>query len=322
MVVHCKGGLGRAGMMAARLLVELGANPDAAIKEVRRARKGAIETPAQLALVRRTTPVIDVEAIDAARLQKVGRQTGSNPGGVYEDGNGRRYYVKTLDSPAQARNEILAARLYLLAGAPTLTYVRASDPAQVATELVELQKKSIAEFDEDELKQARRWFGVHTWTANWDAAGFLGENQGVVAGVVTTLDVGGALAFRAQGDPKGKAFGTSVNELETLRSDADNPHAIKLFAGMSAVEINEAIAVVTRIPDAAIMRVIVENGGGEALADKMIARKADMAGWKGVRIERRLHQGRQRGNGGGDLAARPPDFTSSQPCHGSGIEGS
>jgi hypothetical protein len=53
-VVHCKGGLGRAGMFAARLLVELGMDPEQAIKEVRRARKGAIETPSQLALVRRT----------------------------------------------------------------------------------------------------------------------------------------------------------------------------------------------------------------------------------------------------------------------------
>jgi hypothetical protein len=53
-LVHCKGGLGRAGMIAARLLVELGMQPDAAIHAVRRARKGAIETPAQLALVRQT----------------------------------------------------------------------------------------------------------------------------------------------------------------------------------------------------------------------------------------------------------------------------
>jgi hypothetical protein len=185
--------------------------------------------------------------------------------------------VKTLESAAHARNEILAAKLYQLAGAPTLTYVSAKEPNQVATELVELEKKHIAEFNGDELKQARRWLGVHAWTANWDAAGFHGENQGVVAGVVTTLDIGGALDFRAQGDPKGKAFDARVRELDTLRSDQDNPHAVKLFADISPAEINEAIAVVTQIPDAAIRRVVAENGGGEALADKMIARKADMA---------------------------------------------
>jgi protein tyrosine phosphatase (PTP) superfamily phosphohydrolase (DUF442 family) len=56
-LVHCKGGLGRAGMIAARLLVELGMDPDQAIRDVRRARKGAIETPSQLALVRRTQAI-------------------------------------------------------------------------------------------------------------------------------------------------------------------------------------------------------------------------------------------------------------------------
>lgn len=53
-LVHCKGGLGRAGMMAARLLVELGMAPEEAIRAVRRVRKGAIETPSQLEVVKRT----------------------------------------------------------------------------------------------------------------------------------------------------------------------------------------------------------------------------------------------------------------------------
>lgn len=56
-LVHCKGGLGRAGMIAARLLAELGMDPEEAIHAVRRVRKGAIETPSQLALVRRTQPI-------------------------------------------------------------------------------------------------------------------------------------------------------------------------------------------------------------------------------------------------------------------------
>ncbi|MCW2275860.1 protein-tyrosine phosphatase [Rhodoblastus acidophilus] len=283
-LVHCKGGLGRAGMIAARLLVELGMEPRQAIKEVRAARKGAIETPTQLALVRQTTPLVDIDSIDAARLQKLAGTLGSNPGGVFRDDEGRRFYVKTLESAAHARNEYLAAKFYQLAGAPTLTYLRAGDPCEVATEFLALDKKTIAELDEAERRQARRWFGVHAWTANWDAAGFHGDNQGVAEGVAITLDVGGALAFRAQGDPKGKAFGPTAPELETLRADPDNPHATKLFGDMSPAELRESVAVVTRIPDAAIARIVAEHGGGAALAEKMIARKADMArqalGWR------------------------------------------
>jgi hypothetical protein len=271
-LVHCKGGLGRAGMMAARLLVELGMAPEQAIRDVRRARKGAIETPAQLALVKRTTAIIDT-----AVMQPIGRQMGSNPGGVFQDANGRRFYVKSLESPAHARNEIIAAKLYQLAGAPTLTYVNASEPNQIATEFLELEKKRISQFSDTERGQAQHWLGVHAWTANWDAAGFDGDNQGVAKGVVMTLDLGGAMEFRAQGDPKGQAFGASVNEIDTLRTDADDPHATRLFGDMSPAGISEAIAVVTRIPGDAIRRVVAENGGSTALAEKLIARKADMA---------------------------------------------
>jgi protein-tyrosine phosphatase len=56
-LVHCKGGLGRAGMIAARLLVELGMDPEEAIHSVRRVRKGAIETQAQLRVVRQAKPI-------------------------------------------------------------------------------------------------------------------------------------------------------------------------------------------------------------------------------------------------------------------------
>ena len=42
-LVHCRGGLGRAGTIAARLLVELGERPDEAIRRVREVRPGAIE---------------------------------------------------------------------------------------------------------------------------------------------------------------------------------------------------------------------------------------------------------------------------------------
>jgi ADP-ribosyl-[dinitrogen reductase] hydrolase len=52
-VLHCKGGLGRTGTLAARLLVEGGVEPQAAIDMVRQARPGAIENDLQEDYVRR-----------------------------------------------------------------------------------------------------------------------------------------------------------------------------------------------------------------------------------------------------------------------------
>jgi hypothetical protein len=186
--------------------------------------------------------------------------------------------VKTLESVAHARNEMLAAKLYQLAGAPTLSYVPTQSPDQIATEWVALDKRCVAHLSASERKQAQQWLGVHAWTANWDAAGFDGDNQGVVNGQVVTLDVGGALAFRAHGDPKGKAFGTRVDELDVLRSEEANPHAARLFADMGRDEISQAIMKVVQIPDEQIRKIILDHSGSQALAEKMIARKADMAG--------------------------------------------
>ena len=50
-LVHCRGGLGRTGLIVARLLMAYGASADEAIKQVRAARKGAIETKEQEAYV-------------------------------------------------------------------------------------------------------------------------------------------------------------------------------------------------------------------------------------------------------------------------------
>jgi protein-tyrosine phosphatase len=55
-VVHCRGGLGRAGLVAALLLVETGVRPEEAIRAVREVRPGAIETVAQERYVRDYTP--------------------------------------------------------------------------------------------------------------------------------------------------------------------------------------------------------------------------------------------------------------------------
>lgn len=52
LVIHYKGGLGRTGIIAARLLVEFGEDPESAILRVRAARPGAIENALQESFVR------------------------------------------------------------------------------------------------------------------------------------------------------------------------------------------------------------------------------------------------------------------------------
>ena len=55
-LVHCKGGLGRAGTVAARVLVELGTPPNVAIPRVRKARRHAVERGSQTTHVEQCLP--------------------------------------------------------------------------------------------------------------------------------------------------------------------------------------------------------------------------------------------------------------------------
>lgn len=64
-LVHCKGGLGRAGVVAARLLIELGLSPDHAIAQVRAVRPGAIETPEQERYVKALAARVEVASVPA-----------------------------------------------------------------------------------------------------------------------------------------------------------------------------------------------------------------------------------------------------------------
>lgn len=52
-VVHCRGGLGRAGTLAAAILIRGGVRPDDAIRTVRSVRPGAVETHSQEDFLRR-----------------------------------------------------------------------------------------------------------------------------------------------------------------------------------------------------------------------------------------------------------------------------
>lgn len=62
-VIHCLGGLGRTGTITGRLLVELGSDPETAIRRVRGARAGTIQTIMQEAYVRNCKP-LDINRVE------------------------------------------------------------------------------------------------------------------------------------------------------------------------------------------------------------------------------------------------------------------
>jgi ADP-ribosyl-[dinitrogen reductase] hydrolase len=74
-LIHCRGGLGRAGTIAARLLVELGMDAQSAIDAIRHVRPGAIETHEQEMYVLGCRPIMEEQAqtaVDGATDRALG----------------------------------------------------------------------------------------------------------------------------------------------------------------------------------------------------------------------------------------------------------
>lgn len=60
-IIHCYAGLGRTGMMAARILVEFGVKPEEAISQIRNANRRRIQTRMQAEFVRICHSLVDTE---------------------------------------------------------------------------------------------------------------------------------------------------------------------------------------------------------------------------------------------------------------------
>lgn len=71
-LIHCRGGLGRTGLVAALILAERGCDPREAIRRVRSARPGAIETAAQEQYVLKAARQAPSGSGDAASVAETG----------------------------------------------------------------------------------------------------------------------------------------------------------------------------------------------------------------------------------------------------------
>jgi ADP-ribose pyrophosphatase YjhB (NUDIX family) len=222
--------------------------------------------------------------IKLADLKQVGGTLGTTPGGVYEDQDGNQLYVKLQDQD-RSKNEMLSAALASAAGLPTFRYHPLEGGEGQASEMIPIAKEGTASLNAQDLQKVQADFAIQAWLANWDAAGAGSEkpemNQGILPnGQAVTLDWGGALLYRGMGAPKGKAFGDTVDEWDSLRS-IKNPTTAKLYGNMTKEQLIESAKRVSAISDQQITKLVNQHGPGTAaqkseLAQKLIKRRDDI----------------------------------------------
>ena len=107
-------------------------------------KEGSLKSLPDKAVPSKTDPAV---ATDAG-WKKVGGKLGTEKGGTYTGPDGEKYYVKQPDNAARAHNEVLAFKLYELAGGNV-----------VKSNLIEIDgKPAVATKWDDDLKMSK-WAG-------------------------------------------------------------------------------------------------------------------------------------------------------------------
>ena len=172
------------------------------------------------------------QAFDYLRQNRPqGRFMGGSTGARGYDLPMGQFVGKRGDSPAHIQNEFDMNRYLNELGVPVPQ--AHMDSGLMLTQMEEGQQMGQA--TPQDIRQLTRDFVPHAAIANWDMLG-LGRDNVIRRpdGTLSYVDVGGAGAFRAQGAPKGGAFGSTVGELDTLREK--NPE----LAGISEADIGRS----------------------------------------------------------------------------------
>ena len=152
--------------------------------------------------------------------------------------DGRQVVVKRGAHPAHIQNEYDMNR-YLNAlgvGVPHASMHEDKDGNPLMmTEYEELSRMPLS-MDRSRLRQD---FVPQALIANWDVLGMNMDNVLIRPdGTHTYVDVGGAGPYRAQGAPKGDAFGPRGEELESMQSKP--PHTERFYGGMGEEEMGRS----------------------------------------------------------------------------------
>jgi phage gp29-like protein len=216
-------------------------------------------------------------------LETVSSLGGSTGAKLVKAGDGKLYVMKTGASPEHVRSEAVANQLYYAAGVDKVprTTLYEGQAGKHAVQLTgHIDGKTLGELAPAEREQAhhklRQGFAADALLGNWDVVGAAGDNVLVTkAGSVYRVDNGGALAFRAQGAPKGAAgWGPAVPELNAMRDPKKNPQAAAVFGKLSDAEVAAQVTALLGKKHA-----ILAAAPDDQLRKTLAARLESMAAW-------------------------------------------
>lgn len=206
---------------------------------------------------------------------------GSVPGGLYVHRETRDAWIVKFPGSDRARNEVLAGRLYRLCGVrvPDLELVRLTTVDERGEPNVAVASRVVPNLRrpgrvDGRLAGLLDAFGVDCWLANWDVVGLEYDNVLVDGdGNAVRIDLGGSILFRAQGKPKGDAFGDVAVEIVSMRQPEINPQAASVFRDFGDHHAEASARMLRAADDETIAQAVAEVGLPSWVAARLIARR-------------------------------------------------
>jgi len=197
---------------------------------------------------------------DVSTWRQIAPSLGSNPGGVFEDPQGRRHFIKfPQHNPEQANAEKLSDSIYRALGIPAKDsrLVTAEGHLGLASPML-AGSHEIGAAGVNASPDVKAGYVADAYQASWDVFGAVYDNILASGGRHYRVDNGGTMFFRAQGEQK--AFPADrVDELESLI--APGRQGRKAFAGLTQADVAaQAAHLVTTLTNDKLVQLIAEAG--------------------------------------------------------------
>ena len=219
-------------------------------------------------------------------------QLGSNPGGVYTDSVGKRFYIKYPKSDTQARVEVATGQIYSKLGIKTLNPELESSTSRIGVKTpwnestARLMPHEFHEHIESSPSFRKGILDIYhasALTNNWDAVGLAHDNilKDTHTGLPVSIDHGGSMNFRAQGEPK-EFSSTAKPELSSLlNTRRPSGHVFKYALDHSNYsDVSESREKLRNLQDSDIDEICHKNGLSSIYSATLKSRRDSILGDK------------------------------------------
>lgn len=210
------------------------------------------------------------------RFSQLSGPQGSNPGGLFEDDSGRKWYIKEPTTQRQGHNEVMASRFYRWMGFDAIEYDLLETGALAAPWRDGLPDRSeVADLRSSPVVQQA--FLPSALLANWDVIGLVADNclyDPETMDEPVFIDFGGTFDTRAMGKPKQyKKY--DIAALEGFRTASINRSATQVFDGMTPDLYSQSIDRIARLTDDDVSEIVsgVPISDGLSRASKILSRR-------------------------------------------------